>query len=372
LKEKAMTFATELKKYAPVLQENFWDRFTPQHVQTALGKNFLTVDDYAALLSPAAAPFLETMAQKAHALTLQHFGKTILFFSPMYLSNFCTNACRYCGFNAHNRIPRKQMTLPEVEAEARALAQTGIRHVLILTGDAPAKAGVDYLVDCLSVLKKRFLSIGIEIYALDQEEYARLIRAGVDQMTMFQETYDPAVYARVHPQGPKQNFTYRLDAPERVAAAGVRAVNLGALLGLIPWRNDAFFTGLHAHWLQNRFPALEVSLSAPRLRPHAGDFSELHPVDDAALVQYLLAARLFMPRLGLTLSTRENAELRNHLLPLGITRISAGTSTAVAGHTQPEAGVGQFEISDSRSVAEMQAAITAAGYQPIFTDWHAI
>ncbi|NTV52611.1 MAG: 2-iminoacetate synthase ThiH [Candidatus Firestonebacteria bacterium] len=367
-----MTFLTELEKYQSTDWNAFWQGISAARVQTALGKSFLNPEDYAALLSPAAVPFLEAMAQKAHALSLQHFGKTVLLYSPMYLSNFCTNTCTYCGFNAANKIPRKQLTLAEVETEAAAIAQTGIRHILILTGDAPGKADVAYLLGCLQVLKKHFLSIAIEIYAADQADYARLIAGGVDQLTLYQETYNPRIYDQVHLKGPKKDFAYRLAAPERAALAGIRAVNLGALLGLDVWRREAFFTGLHADFLQARFPALEVSLSAPRMRPHAGTFADIQPVSDTDIVQYLLAARLFMPRLGLTLSTRENADFRDRLLPLGITRLSAGSSTAVGGHTQPENNIGQFEIADPRNVPEMQAAVRAAGYQPIFTDWHAI
>jgi 2-iminoacetate synthase len=367
-----MAIQAELEKYAHTDWDAFWANITPERVQAALAKNFLTPDDYAALLSPAARPFLEVMAQKAHALTVQHFGKTILLYSPMYLSNFCANTCTYCGFNAQNKIPRKQLTLDEVATEARAIAQDGIRHILILTGDAKGKATVDYLIDCIRILKNHFLSIAIEIYAADQSDYARLIAAGVDQLTLYQETYNEEIYGRVHLKGPKKDFHYRLLAPERAALASIRAVNLGALLGLDSWQREAFFTGLHAHGLQTTFPALEVSLSLPRLRPHAGRFENIRPVLDADIVQYILAARLFMPRLGLTLSTRETVAFRDHVLPLGITRMSAGSSTAVGGHTQPEDNVGQFEIADHRNVPEMQAGIRAAGYQTIFTDWHSM
>jgi 2-iminoacetate synthase len=372
LKENSMSFLDELQNYKNTNWDAFWQNFSETHVLAALGKDFLSPVDYAALLSPAAVPHLEAMAQKAHTLTLQHFGKTVLLYSPMYLSNYCTNACTYCGFNAHNKIQRKQLTLAEVEAEAAAIAQTGIRHILILTGDAPGKASVDYILECIQVLKKHFLSLAIEIYAADQKDYARLVAAGVDQLTLYQETYNPRIYAQVHVKGPKKDFAYRLLAPERAAQAQIRAINIGALLGLDQWRREAFLTGLHAGFLQTRFPALEISLSPPRLRPHAGCQEEIQPVHDADLVQYLLAARLFLPRLGLTLSTRESALFRDQILPLGITRMSAGSSTAVGGHTQPGDNIGQFEIADHRNVPEMQTAIRAAGYQSIFTDWHAI
>jgi 2-iminoacetate synthase len=329
--------------------------------------------DLLALLSPAAVPFLEEMAGRASRLTLQHFGRTIQLFTPLYLSNHCANHCVYCGFNATNDIPRSQLTLEQVEAEASAIAATGLRQLLILTGESRAKASPEYLESCLAVLRRHFPSISMEIYAMEQHEYERMIRAGIDGLTLFQETYDQTLYARLHPRGPKRDYRFRLDAPERACRAGMRVVNIGALLGLGDWRRDALLTGLHAAYLQRRYPEVDIAVSLPRMRPHAGAFQPASIVSDAELVQIMLALRLFLPRLGITISTRETARLRDNLLPLGVTRMSAGVSTAVGGHSRDDetegGSVGQFEISDDRSVDEMCAMLRARGFQPVFADW---
>lgn len=328
--------------------------------------------DLLALLSPAATPFLEAMAEKSSRLTLQYFGRTIHLFTPLYLSNFCTNHCVYCGFNTNNRIPRSQLTLEQVENEARAISATGLKNLLILTGDSRAKASPQYLHDCVEVLRRYFPSVSIEIYAMEEEEYASLARDGVDGMTMFQETYDEVLYPTLHPRGPKSDFRFRLDAPERACRAGMRVVNIGALLGLSDWRKDAFLTGMHAAYLMDRYPETDIASSLPRMRPHAGEFQPATVVSDRDLVQVLLAFRIFRPRLGITVSTREAPRFRENILPLGVTRMSAGVSTAVGGHVEQEgddANVGQFEISDCRSVDEMCAMLREHGYQPIFKDW---
>ena len=327
--------------------------------------------DLLAMLSPAASPLLETMAEKGSRLTLQHFGRTIHLFTPLYLSNFCTNHCVYCGFNSGNRIPRSQLTLEQVEAEAKAISAMGLKNLLILTGDCRAKAGPDYLHDCVTVLRKYFPSVSIEIYAMEEDEYRALVRDGVDGMTMFQETYDETLYPTLHPKGPKSDFRFRLDAPERCCKAGMRVVNIGALLGLSDWRKDAFLTGMHAAYLMDRYPETDIATSLPRMRPHAGEYQPATVVSDRDLVQVMLALRLFLPRLGITISTREAPEFRENILPLGVTRMSAGVSTAVGGHADTdEDNVGQFEISDGRSVDEMCAVLRAHGYQPVFKDWH--
>lgn len=328
--------------------------------------------DLLAMLSPAASPLLESMAEKGSRLTLQHFGRTIHLFTPLYLSNFCTNHCVYCGFNSNNRIPRSQLTLDQVEAEAKAISAMGLKNLLILTGDCRAKAGPGYLHDCVTILRKYFPSVSIEIYAMEEDEYRALVQDGVDGMTMFQETYDEALYPSLHPKGPKSDFRFRLDAPERCCKAGMRVVNIGALLGLSDWRKDAFLTGMHAAYLMDRYPETDIATSLPRMRPHAGEYQPATVVSDRDLVQVMLALRIFLPRLGITVSTREAPEFRENILPLGVTRMSAGVSTAVGGHADSDEGdsVGQFEISDGRSVDEMCAVLRAHGYQPVFKDWH--
>jgi 2-iminoacetate synthase len=358
------------------LNERF-ESVTESDVRRALGKTVLDLDDLLSLMSPAAAPFIEEMAQKASRLTLQYFGKTIQLFTPLYLSNFCTNHCVYCGFNTKNKIPRSQLELAQVEEEAKAIAATGLKHLLILTGESRAKASPDYLNSCMAVLRKHFPSVSIEIYSMDQDEYARLVDSGVDGLTVFQETYDEELYATLHLSGPKKNFRYRLDAPERGCKAGMRVVNIGALLGLGDWRKDAYLTGMHVAYLQNRYPEVDIAVSLPRMRPHAGEFQPTSIVNDRDMVQILLAFRLFSPRLGITISTRESVQFRENILPLGVTKMSAGVSTAVGGHSleddsQDVETVGQFDISDERTVDEMCEALRKQGYQPVFKDWESI
>ncbi|MCL6612125.1 MAG: 2-iminoacetate synthase ThiH [Peptococcaceae bacterium] len=366
-----MSFYEERLKYAGFDFEGFFRRVTDADIERALARDRLAPQDYLALLSPRAEGFLEEMAQRAHRLTVQHFGRVILLYTPMYLSDHCVNQCLYCGFRAQNRLERKKLTPAQVEEEARVIAATGLKHVLILTGESRRESPVSYIRECVEVLRKHFTSISIEIYPLELEEYRELISAGVDGLTIYQEVYDEEVYAALHPAGPKRNYRFRLEAPERACRAGIRTVNVGALLGLHHWRSEAFFTGLHAGYLQDKFPEVEVSMSPPRMRPQMGGFQPRVKVGDRNLVQYMLAFRLFMPRAGITISTRERAELRDHLVRLGATRMSAGSCTAVGGRLE-HWSAGQFEISDERSVAEMARMIYSQGYQPVFKDWHTV
>ncbi|MDR2075969.1 MAG: 2-iminoacetate synthase ThiH [Desulfovibrio sp.] len=355
------------------------DRLKGEDARRALAAERLGERDFLALLSPAAEPFLEETALRAREETLRHFGRAVQLFTPLYLANFCTNRCLYCGFNARRSIERRLLLPEQVEEEARAIAATGLRRILALTGDAPAKTGAPYLASCVEVLARHFSSVGIEVPSMTVEEYARVAEAGAEGMTMFQETYNQTLYPFLHPAGPKRDFAFRLDAPQRAIMGGLRAVNLGALLGLDDWRRDAFLTGLHAAFLQSRYPEEEISVSLPRLRPcgeppasrEEREFTP-RPVGDRHFVQILVALRCFLPHIGITLSTREPAGLRDKLIPLGVTRVSAGVSTAVGGHTagqNQEKKDPQFEISDPRSVDEMAAAVTGLGYQPVFSDW---
>lgn len=367
-----MSYYDILLKYKDLPFEKIFCGFSPQDIERSIHSDIHDPERFLALLSPAAEEFLEPMAQKAHALTLRHFGRTVQLYTPMYLSNFCENECVYCGFNARNGMPRRTLTLSEVEKEAAFIASTGIEHLLILTGGSRTKSPLSYIKECLTILKKYFSSISAEIYALTEEEYADFVVSGVDGLTIYQETYDEAVYKRVHRSGPKENFIFRLDAPERAAKSGMRNVNIGSLLGLGDWRKDVFCMGLHAQYLQDHYGEVEIGVSLPRLRPHAGDFTERTEVSDKNMTQALMALRLFLPRLGIALSTRENARFRENLLPLGITRMSAGSTTRVGGHTIPfpeEENAPQFEISDSRDVEEMKEMLAAKGYQPVLKDW---
>lgn len=363
-----MSFYDVYKEYEDFDFERFFLNRTEQDVLNALSKEHLDEVDYLTLLSPAAGNFLEEMAQKAHSITLRNFGRVIFLFTPLYLSDFCVNQCAYCSFNARNKFERKKLTLKQVEEEAKAIAKTGIKDILILTGESRQHSPVSYIKDCVGVLKKYFSCVSIEIYPLNEEEYRELVEAGVDGLTMFQEVYDPKIYDKFH-FGPKKNYHYRLDAPERSCRAGMRTVGVGALLGLADWRKEAFFTGLHADYLQKKFWDVQVSISLPRFRPSFSGFQPQHPVDDRSFVQILLAHRLFLPRVGITISTRERPEFRDNILPLGVTKMSAGSSTRVGGYAHPASRAPQFEISDPRSVEDIKQMLMKKGYQPIFEDW---
>lgn len=332
----------------------------------------LSLENFMTLLSPAAVPFLKEMAYIAQQLTIQFFGKTIQLFTPLYISNFCINTCKYCGFSATNTINRTQLTIKEIEKEAQAIASTGLRHLLLLTGDAPSKATPHYLTHAVTCLKQFFPSIGIEVYAMNKEEYTLLRDAGVDGMTLFQETYNEKIYKNLHIKGPKKDFTFRLDAQSRAASVGIYSITIGALLGLDLWWRDIFYVGLHAAWLQKHYPSIELNISIPRIRPHEGSFSNHYPVTDQNLIQTIQAIRLFLPTVGITLSTREIPSFRDKLIALSITKMSAGVSTQVGGHTQEtltNTHTAQFEIADTRTVDQVVMAIKQQGYQPVFKNW---
>jgi 2-iminoacetate synthase len=367
-----MSFYEVMKGFQEYDFEELTANRTRYAVERILSKDHLQDSDFLMLLSPAAGLMLEQMAEKAHRLASMHFGKAVLLFTPMYLSNYCVNGCIYCGYNAGNRISRRKLTLDEVEQEAQTIAQTGLRHILILTGESRKHSPLEYIADCVNILKKYFSSISIEVYPLETHEYQALIQEGVDGLTVYQEAYDEKVYADIHAFGPKKNYRFRLDAPERGCLAGVRTVNIGALLGLHNIISEFFFTGLHAKYLQDKYPAAEISVSLPRMRPHAGCYAPKYNVTDREMVQMITALRLFIPRVGITVSTRESAWLRDNLIPLGVTKMSAGSSTEVGGHSLEDSGEGQFQISDGRSVGEIREMLYAKGYQPVFKDWQVI
>jgi len=326
-----------------------------------------TINDFWALLSPAASKHIEEMAQRAHKITLQNFGKAITLYTPIYLSNYCTNECIYCGFNVNNKVARRKLNFDEVEKEAKFIASTGLKHILILTGESREHSPLSYIKDCIKILKKYFSSISIEIYPLTEEEYKELIEEGIDGLTIYQEVYDEKTYDKVHISGPKKNYRFRLDAPERACKQNIRTVNIGSLLGLTEWRKEAFFSGLHAKYLQDNYASTEISISTPRMQPHCGNFNPI-TVSDKELVQIILALRIFLPHVGITISTREASLLRDNIVPLGITKMSAGSTTAVGGHTITEDSV-QFDISDKRNVGEIKTMLLSKGYQPVLKDW---
>ena len=367
-----MSFYGVCNKYVDFNFDEFFGNVTGEGIKKTLRAEKLNLDHFLTFLSPAAGGYLEDMAKIAHRITVQYFGKAIQLYTPMYLSNYCENECVYCGFNRKNPVHRKKLTLGEVEKEARFIASWGLRHILILTGESREMSPLPYIKSCIDILKKYFSSISIEIYPLTEDEYGELIEVGLDGLTIYQEVYERAAYDRVHLSGPKQDYMFRLNAPERALKKGMRTVSIGCLLGLGKWRKEAFFTGLHAQYLMEKFPEAEISVSLPRIRPSAGGFEPKENVGDASLAQIILALRIFLPRLGITLSTRECSELRENLIPLGVTKISAGSTTRVGGHTietnendKPE----QFEISDKRDIFEIKDMLLKKGYQPVLKDW---
>jgi 2-iminoacetate synthase len=368
-----MSFYNVLAQYKEFDFTSFFERVTPEQVEAALAREKLSEKDFLALLSPAASGYLEAMARKAHILTEQYFGRTIQLFIPLYISNFCANECIYCGFHRGNNISRKKLNLAEIEVEARAIAATGMRHLLLLTGEAPGVTPVDYLEDAVRLLKKYFASVAIEIFPMDVDDYSRLQKAGVDGLTLYQEVYNEDRYALVHKAGRKTDFRYRLDAPERGARAGFRMVNVGPLLGLGEVRSEVFFCGLHAKYLDDTFLQTEIGLSLPRMNPAEGNYQPEFEADDRAFVQFMTALRCFLPRSGITVSTRESAAFRDNLIRLGATRFSAGSCTGVGGYGErQDTGTPQFEITDERGVDEVVQAIRNAGYQPVYKDWDTI
>jgi 2-iminoacetate synthase len=290
-----MSFYEEYQKYKALDFNPVINRVMDDDIARALGKDRIDTRDFMALLSPRAEMHLEAMARKAHELSLRHFGKSILLYTPLYISNYCVNRCLYCGFNAENKIKRKKLSLEEIEKEAEAISATGLRHILILTGEAKKHTPVSYISDAARILRKYFDSISIEIFPLTEGEYSEVISAGVDGLTIYQEVYDEDIYERVHLSGPKRDYRFRLEAPERACRAGIRSINIGALLGLGEWRREVFIAGLHAQYLQKKHADVETSLSLPRIRPHAGSSSDIYPVEDSNLVQALLALRIFLP-----------------------------------------------------------------------------
>ncbi len=362
-------FEHYLAEWTPTRREEVVKQASSEKILHILSKDRLGIEDFLTLLSPKALPHLETMARRAKSETLRHFGRSINLFTPLYLSDHCTNQCRYCGFNARNKQARRHLELAEAVAEAKIIASTGLGHILLLTGDARAKASPEYIANIAKAIKPYFASIGIEVYSMSVEEYALLTKHGVDSMTLFQETYNPTLYAWLHPAGPKRDYHYRLNAPGRAVLGGMYSVNVGALLGLESLEQDGFCNGIHAWWLQRQHAGVEVSVSVPRLCPHEGNFDVPHALDDRSFVQYITALRCFLPRAGITVSSRESAFMRDHVIELGVTRVSAGVSTAVGGRATEGSDVGQFEISDQRSVEQMTKALAQAGYQAVCKDW---
>ena len=374
-------------KYMPgmeVLESNIMDqviskmeaydseKYTAHDVLMALKKDVLDIEDFAALLSPAALPLLEEMAKRAKLETRKHFGNSIYMFTPLYIANYCENYCVYCGFNCHNKIKRARLNAEEIEREMQSIAKTGLQEILLLTGESRSMSDVTYIGEACKIARKYFKVVGLEVYPMNSDEYAYVHECGADFVTVFQETYNSDKYETLHLEGHKRIFPYRFNAQERAIKGGMRGVGFAALLGLDDFRKDAFATGLHAHLLQRKYPHAEIALSCPRLRPIINN-DKINPKDvhERQLLQIITAYRIFLPFANITISTRERAGFRDNVIGLAATKISAGVSVGIGGHSDDEEAKGdeQFEISDPRTVEEITDAIVKAGLQSVMSDY---
>lgn len=348
-----------------------YEKYTETDVKRALAAEYPSIEDFAALLSPAAEPFLEQMAAKATAETRKHFGNSVYLFTPLYIANYCENYCIYCGFNCHNKIRRARLDKDGIRREMEAIARTGMEEILILTGESRKMSDVEYIGEACSIAREYFKNVGIEVYPMNSDEYRYLHERGADYVTVFQETYNSDKYETLHLAGHKRIFPYRLNAQERAILGGMRGVAFAALLGLDDFRKDAFAAGVHAYLIQRKYPHAEISFSCPRLRPIINN-DKINPRDvhERQLLQVMTAFRIFMPFAGLTISTRERAGFRDNVIGMCATKISAGVSTGIGSHTDEKSlGDDQFEINDGRTLGEVCAAIRGRGLQPVMNDY---
>lgn len=371
-KMEVLEESTVMDQVLEAMEAYDYNAYTAQDVIRALNKENRGPEEFKALLSPAAEPFLEEMARLATLETRKHFGNSVYLFTPLYISNYCENYCIYCGFNCHNKIRRARLDEAQIEKELKAIAATGLEEILILTGESRAKSDVAYIGEACKLARKYFKMVGLEVYPMNSEDYAYLHQCGADYVTVFQETYNADKYETLHLAGHKRVFPYRLNAQERALKGGMRGVAFAALLGLDDFRKDAFATGMHAFLLQRKYPHAEISFSCPRLRPIVNN-ADINPKDvhEKQLLQVMCAYRLFMPFAGMTISTRERAGFRDHVIGMAATKISAGVSTGIGSHAEDssEQGDDQFEIADGRNVEEIVEAIKARGLQPVMNDY---
>ena len=355
-----------------------YSKYTDKDVRTALEHETCSIEDLKALLSPAAEPFLEEMAERARIETSRHFGNTVYIFTPLYIANYCENYCVYCGFNCYNHINRMKLNMEQIESEMKIIAESGMEEILILTGESRAQSDVKYIGEACKLARKYFRMVGLEIYPVNTDEYRYLHECGADYVTVFQETYDIEKYETLHLMGHKRVWPYRFDAQERALMGGMRGVAFSALLGLSDFRKDALASALHVYYLQRKYPYAEMSLSCPRLRPIINN-DKINPLDvhERQLCQILCAYRIFLPFVGITVSSRESAEFRNGIVKIAATKVSAGVSTGIGDHETKysgkesggEQGDEQFEINDSRSLDKMYKDIANEGLQPVLNDY---
>lgn len=355
-----------------------YSKYNAKDVRKALEHETCSIEDFKALLSPAAEPFLEQMAQRARVETSKHFGNTVYMFTPLYIANYCENYCVYCGFNCYNHINRMKLSMEQIEKEMKVIADSGMEEILILTGESRGQSNVEYIGEACKLARKYFRMVGLEIYPVNTDEYEYLHKCGADYVTVFQETYDTDKYETLHLLGHKRVWPYRFDAQERALRGGMRGVAFSALLGLSDFRKDALASALHVYYLQRKYPQAEMSLSCPRLRPIINN-EKINPLDvhETQLCQILCAYRIFLPYVGITVSSRESAEFRNGIVKIAATKVSAGVSTGIGDHeskysgkeTEEEQGDEQFEINDNRSLKKMYDEITDEGLQPVLNDY---
>lgn len=364
-----MTFYNTLKLYD-------WDEITSSinakglnDVRQALSSNSPTLEDFKALVSPAADALLEEMARESYKITRQRFGKVIQLYIPLYLSNFCANGCLYCGFKADNKIKRKLLTPEEIEEEITLLKKYPFKHVLLVTGEASQKAGIEYFSKSLDLMRRWFNQVSLEVQPLQTDEYELLARQGLHGVFIYQETYNEKRYPHYHPSGPKSEFRFRLETPDRLGSAGVHKIGIGNLIGLENWRTEAWFTALHLQYLQRKYWKTSYSISFPRLRPFSnGGFQPNHEASERNLVQLICAYRLYNRHVDLSLSTRESPAFRDNVMPLGITVMSAGSKTSPLGYTG-SGELEQFAVNDDRSPLEVAKTISCKGFEPVWKDW---
>ena len=344
--------------------------YTEADVKAALNAKHCSLENLKVLLSPAAAPFLEQIAQLAQAKTRANFGSNITLFTPLYIANYCDNLCVYCGFNANNKIKRAKLSDEEITRELREISKSGLEEILILTGESETNSSVAYIANACTLAKKFFKVVGVEIYPLNSEDYALLHKSGADYVTVFQETYNPTKYEKIHLGGNKRIFPYRLNAQERALLGGMRGVGFAALLGIDDFRLDAFATALHASLVQKKYPHAEIAFSCPRLRPIINN-NRINPRDvgERELLQVICAYRIFMPTASITISTREKAKFRDNAVKIAANKISAGVKVSIGAHGEEKKGDEQFEISDDRSVDEIKAMIKANGLEPLMSEY---
>ncbi len=355
-----------------------YSKYTAKDVKTALMHETCTIEDFKALLSPAAEPFLEQMAERARLETSKHFGNTVYLFTPLYIANYCENYCVYCGFNCYNHINRMKLSYAQMEKEMQVIANSGMEEILILTGESHAESNIDYIGEACKLARKYFRMVGLEIYPVNTDAYKYLHECGADYVTVFQETYDTDKYEQLHLLGHKRVWPYRFDAQERALMGGMRGVAFSALLGLSDFRKDALASALHAYYLQRKYPHAEMSLSCPRLRPIINN-DKINPLDvhEKQLCQIICAYRIFLPFVGITVSSRESASFRNGIVKIAATKVSAGVSTGIGDHenkysgkeTDAAQGDEQFEIDDNRSLEKMYKDIAGEGLQPVLNDY---